>query len=227
DCPAVFVPARSLSSICRQPKHKRAQMPDKVAFVVDDDAAVRQGLRFMLRAAGYSVEAFPSAHSFLADYDPRRGGCLLLDVRMPEMTGLELQQQLNVRGWRIPVMFITGHGTVPLAIAAMKAGAFDFIEKPLREDALLESIERALQWNDVAYEERLERATLQARAALLTPREREVFELVAAGEPNKVIARNLCISFRTVELHRAHIIEKLQARSLSDLIRMGIIMNSN
>jgi len=203
-------------------------MPDKTVFVVDDDTAVRQGLRFMLRAAGYGVEAFPSAHAFLENYDPRQGGgCLLLDVRMPQMTGLELQQQLNVRGWRIPVIFITGHGTVPLAISAMKAGAFDFVEKPLREDALLESIERALLWNDRAYEERLERATLQARAALLTPREREVFELVVAGEPNKVIARHLGISFRTVELHRAHIIEKLQARSLSDLIRMGIIMSSS
>jgi two-component system response regulator FixJ len=202
-------------------------MPHKTVFVVDDDAAVRQGLRFMLRAAGYSVEALPSARSFLEDYDPRRGGCLLLDVQMPQMTGFELQQRLNVHGWRIPVIFITGHGTVPLAIAAMKAGAFDFIEKPLREDVLLESIERALHWNDRAYEERLERATLQVRATLLTAREREVFELVAAGEPNKVIARHLGISFRTVELHRAHIIEKLQARSLSDLIRMGIIMNSN
>jgi two-component system, LuxR family, response regulator FixJ len=201
-------------------------MPNETVFVVDDDTAVRQGLRFMLRAAGYSVEAFPSARSFLEDYDPRRGGCLLLDVQMPQMTGLELQQRINVRGWRIPVIFITGHGTVPLAISAMKAGAFDFIEKPLREDALLESIERALHWNDRAYEERLERATLQARVASLTPREREVFELVARGEPNKVIARHLGISFRTVELHRAHIIEKLQARSLSDLIRMGIIINS-
>jgi two-component system response regulator FixJ len=206
---------------------KRALMPDKAVFVVDDDAAVREGLRFMLRAAGYSVEAFPSARSFLDDYDPRRGGCLLLDIRMPRMTGPELQQQLNLRGWRIPVIFITGHGTIPLAIAAMKAGAFDFIEKPLREDALIESIERALHRNDTAYEERLERAALLARAALLTPREREVFELVAVGEPNKVIARRLGISFRTVELHRAHIIEKLQARSLSDLIRMGIIMNSD
>ena len=202
-------------------------MPDKAVFVVDDDAAVRQGLRFMLRAAGYTVEAIPSALSFLEDYNPRRGGCLLLDVQMPQMSGLDLQQQLNVRGWRIPVIFITGHGTVSLAIAAMKAGAFDFIEKPLREDALLESIERALHWNDRAYEERLERATLQLRAALLTLREREVFELVATGEPNKVIARRLGISFRTVELHRAHISEKLQARSLSDLIRMGLIINSD
>jgi two-component system, LuxR family, response regulator FixJ len=179
----------------------------------------------MLRAAGYSVEAFPSAHSFLEDYDPRREGCLLLDVQMPHMSGLDLQQRLNLRAWRIPVIFITGHGTVPLAIAAMKAGAFDFIEKPLREDALLESIDRALHWGDKAYEERLERASLEGRAALLTPREREVFELVAAGEPNKIIAGHLGISFRTVELHRAHIIEKLQARGLSDLIRMAIILN--
>jgi FixJ family two-component response regulator len=200
-------------------------MPDKNVFVVDDDAAVRQGLRFMLRAAGYSVEAFPSARSFLEDYDPRRGGCLLLDIQMAQMNGIELQQRLNVYGWRIPVIFITGHGTVPLAIAAMKAGAFDFIEKPLREEALIESIERALHWNDRAYEDRLERATLQLRLGMLTPREREVFELVATGEPNKVIARHLGISFRTVELHRAHIVEKLQARSLADLIRMGIIMN--
>jgi len=203
-------------------------MPDKTVFVIDDDAGVRQGLRFMLRAAGYSVEAFPSARSFLEDYHPRRSGCLLLDIQLPQMSGLELQQTLNLRGWRIPVIFITGHGTVPLAIAAMKAGAFDFIEKPLREDALVESIERALRWNDRAYEERLERATLQTRAVSLTPREREVFELVAAGEPNKAIAHHLRISFRTVELHRAHIIQKLQARSLSDLIRMAmIIMNSD
>ena len=203
-------------------------MPDKTVFVIDDDAGVRQGLRFMLRAAGYSVEAFPSARSFLEDYHPRRSGCLLLDIQLPQMSGLELQQTLNLRGWRIPVIFITGHGTVPLAIAAMKAGAFDFIEKPLREDALVESIERALRWNDKAYEERLERATLQTRAVSLTPREREVFELVAAGEPNKAIAHHLRISFRTVELHRAHIIQKLQARSLSDLIRMAmIIMNSD
>jgi len=203
-------------------------MPDKTVFVVDDDTAVRQGLRFMLRTAGYGVEAFPSAHAFLENYDPRQGGgCLLLDVRMPQMTGLELQQQLNVRGWRIPVIFITGHGTVPLAIAAMKAGAFDFIEKPLREAALLESIERAQHWNDKAYEERLERAALESRAALLTPRERDVFELIATGEPNKVIARHLGISFRTVELHRAHIIEKMKARSLSDLIRMSMIIRNS
>src|SRR5262245_54124046 len=218
---AALAPARSSSSICQQPKQKRASMPDSAVFVVDDDGAVRQGLRFMLRTAGYGVEAFASARSFLEDYDPRRGGCLLLDIRMPQMTGLELQQQLNVRGWRIPVIFITGHGTVPLAIAAMKAGAFDFIEKPLREDVLLESIERSLHWNDRAYEERLERATLQVRAASLTPREREVFELVATGEPNKVIARHLGISFRTVELHR------LPVHPVRDRVLQGLVQKES
>jgi len=199
-------------------------MPDKTVFVVDDDAAVRKGLSFLLCAAGYWVEAFSSALAFLEAYDPRRSGCLVLDVQMPGMTGIELQQQLNVRGWRIPIIFITGHGTVSLAVAAIKAGAFDFVEKPLREDALLECTERALHWNNTAREERLESVQLQARAALLTEREREVLDLVAAGEPNKVIARHLSISFRTVELHRAHIIEKLQSRGLSGLIRMAIIL---
>ena len=201
-------------------------MPDKTVFVVDDDAAVRKGLSFLLRSAGYTVETFPSALAFLEAYDPRRTGCLLLDVQMPRMSGVELQQQLNVRGWRIPVVFITGQGTVSLAVAAIKAGAFDFVEKPLRDDALLECIERARNWNDRVQEERLESVQLQARAALLTEREREVLDLVAAAEPNKVIARHLGISFRTVELHRAHIIEKLQARGLSDLIRMAIILKT-
>jgi two-component system response regulator FixJ len=199
----------------------------RTVFVVDDDSAVRKGLKFLLRTAGYVVEIFSSGSFFLENYDPERGGCLLVDVQMPQMTGLELQQQINIRGWRIPVIFITGHGTIGLAIAAIKGGAFDFFEKPLHEVALFECIEQSLNWSDMAYEERLERATLRARIVLLTAREREVFELVAAGDPNKVIARHLGISFRTVELHRAHIIEKLQARSLSDLIRMGVILNSD
>ena len=202
-------------------------MPDKTVFVVDDDAAVRQGLRFMLRAAGYSVEAFPSARSFLEDYDPRRGGCLVLDVQMPQISGLELQQRLNVRGWRIPVIFITGHGTVPLAIAAMKAGAFDFIEKPLREDTLLENIERALHWNDRAYEERLERATLQTRAALLTPRELEVLQMIVDGKSNKEIATALDLSANTVAVHRANIMNALGIHKTAELvvyaIRSGLV----
>lgn len=193
-------------------------------FVVDDDEAVRQGLVFLLRSARHEVEAFPSAAAFLEGCDPGRRGCLLLDMRMPGMTGLELQHALNARGWRIPAIFITGHATVPMAIAAMKAGAFDFIEKPLRDDALLESVARALRRDEAGSEARRRSADLDARAASLTPREREVLGLVAAGEPNKIIARRLGISFRTVELHRSHILEKMQARGLSDLIRMAILL---
>jgi two-component system, LuxR family, response regulator FixJ len=192
--------------------------------VVDDDAAVRSGLVFLLQAAGYAVHPFPSAAAFLDGYEPARRGCLLLDVRMPHMTGLELQNELNARGWQIPAIFITGHGTVPIAIAAMKAGAFDFIEKPLREAVLLESVERALRRAETTHEEGLQVAELKTRAALLTAREREVLDLVATGESNKAIARRLGISFRTVELHRSHILEKMQARTASELVRMAILL---
>jgi two-component system response regulator FixJ len=199
-------------------------VPPETVFIVDDDAAVRRGLSFLLQTAGLGVETFASAAAFLEDYQPHRRGCLLLDIRMPRMTGLELQQVLNARGWRIPTIFITGHGTVPMAIAAMKAGAFDFIEKPLRDEALLESVHRALRFEESNREERLERAEITARAALLTSREREVLEMVAAGEPNKIIGRRLGISFRTVELHRSHILGKMQAQTLAELIRMALLV---
>lgn len=200
-------------------------MPDRSVFIVDDDEAVRKGLTFLLRTAEYEVEVFPSAAAFLETYDPKRGGCLLLDVRMPRMTGLELQQELNARSWTLPTIFITGHATVPIAIAAMKAGAFDFIEKPLRDDTLIESVERALNWDQTRREERLQLAALKARATLLTTREREILELAAMGEPNKIIARRLGISFRTVELHRSHILVKMEARTLAELIRMSILLD--
>lgn len=202
-------------------------MSDRTVFVVDDDEAVRRALSFLLSAAGHAVEAFPSAPAFLDGYDPQRRGCLLLDLRMPHMTGLELQLELNARSWRIPAIFITGHGTVPVAIAAMKAGAFDFIEKPLRDDALLESVERALGWDETTWQDHLRLEQLKARAALLTPRESEVLDLVARGDPNKVIARRLGISFRTVEMHRSHILEKLEVRTLSELIRTAILLQDS
>lgn len=202
-------------------------MKNRTVFIVDDDNGVRKGLAFLLRAAGHAVDAFSSAADFLENYHPTRQGCLLLDVRMPHMTGLELQHELNARAWRIPAIFITGHATVPLAIAAMRAGAFDFIEKPPHENALLESVDRALRWDEVTREERLRIIALKERATRLTTREREVLELVAYGEPNKIIARKLGISFRTVELHRSHILEKMQARTLSDLIRIAILLGSD
>ena len=198
---------------------------DKTVFVIDDDEAVRKGLTFLLRAAEHTVETFGSAADFLNAYDAQRRGCLVLDVRMPEMTGLDLQREINARGWHIPTIFITGHGTVPIAIAAMKAGAFDFIEKPLRGDALIETLDRAFSQDHAHRQERLELASLNTRAALLTAREREILKLVATGESNKLIARHLGISFRTVELHRSHILEKMGARTLAELIRMAILLD--
>lgn len=201
-------------------------MPNRTVFVVDDDVAVRNGLRFLLHTAGYRADVFPTAPAFLDAYEPSRGGCLVLDVQMPSMNGLELQQELSRRGWRIPVIFITGHGTIPLAIEAIKAGASEFIEKPLREDVVLECIHRVLTSRDAAGEERRLRAQLQMRAVTLTPREREVLSLVGSGDPCKLIARQLGISFRTVEGHRAHIMEKLGARGPSDLVRFASIIRS-
>lgn len=200
---------------------------ESTIFVVDDDEAVRKGLTFLLRTANHPVETFSAAPAFLDTYDPTRRGCLLLDVRMPRMTGLELQQELNSRGWTIPAIFMSGHATVPIAIAAMKAGAFDFIEKPLRDDALLETVERALQWDTTRRVDRLHLAELKTRAASLTAREREVLDLAADGEPNKEIARRLGISFRTVELHRSHILEKMRARTTSELLRMAILLSQD
>lgn len=202
-------------------------MPHDSVFVVDDDAVIRDALEFLLRTIGYRVEAFPSAQGFLNSYHPERGGCLLLDAQLPSMSGLELQRELNRRGWRLPVIFVTGHGTIPMAINVTKAGAFDLIEKPVRAEALLDCVRRALEESDAARAERLLRVQMEARAASLSTREREVMALVAAGEPSKAIARQLGISFRTVEVHRANIMHKLQARSPADLIRLASVIASS
>ena len=199
-------------------------MRDRIVFVVDDDAAVRSALTFLLTAAGHAVESVASASAFLETYDPNHQGCVILDVRMPGMTGLELQQELNARGWRIPTIFITGHGTVPIAVAALRAGAFEFLEKPLRDDALLDSVGRALARGETLRRHAAKRMELEARARLLTPRERDVMRLVVEGDDNKSIARRLGISYRTVEIHRARVMEKMQARSLSELVRMVIVL---
>jgi FixJ family two-component response regulator len=143
---------------------------------------------------------------------------------MPHMTGLQLQQQLNSRGWRIPTIFITGHSSVPIAIAALRAGAFEFLEKPLREDYLLESVERAFERDEAVRQQLAILAKIASRIGSLTPREHEIMRLIVDGEPNKAIARRLEISFRTVEIHRARVMEKMRARSLSDLVRMVITL---
>jgi two-component system response regulator FixJ len=196
-------------------------------YVVDDDQAVRDGLKALLTVSGYQVEPFDSAESFLAAIDRGATGCAILDIRMPGMNGLELQRELKRRGMALPVVIVTGHGDVPLAVAALKAGAVDFIEKPFDSDALLASIEEALRRGAAALASAFDRDTVMTRVAQLTPREREVLDLVVAGHPNKVVADRLGIAVRTVEIHRARVMEKMQARNLSELIRMAILLEQN
>jgi two-component system, LuxR family, response regulator FixJ len=195
-------------------------------FVVDDDDAVRGSLRLLLKSVGLAAQPFGSAQDFLEHYSPDQPGCLVLDVRMPGMSGLELQQQLNVRGAVIPVIFITGHGDVPMAVEAMQHGAFDFLQKPFRDQDLIDRIQRALE-KDRGYRQELrKREQIRERRDSLTPREQEVLELVTSGKANKVMAADLGVSQRTVEIHRARVMEKMGAASLAQLVRMVIDLRS-
>src|SRR6201997_2404311 len=189
-------------------------------FVVDDDEAVRSSLRLLLKSVGLAATALPTAQEFLAKYDPQQPGCLVLDVRMPGMSGLELQEQLNMRGAIIPVIFITGHGDVPMAVEAMQQGAFDFLQKPFRDQDLIERVQRALAKDQLNRAELSERAKVRERFDSLTPREREVLALVTSGKANKVMAADLNVSQRTVEIHRARVMEKMGASSVAQLVRM-------
>ncbi len=191
-------------------------------FVVDDDEAVRTSLRLLLKSVGLQVETFSSGQEFLDQYDPDRSGCLVLDIRMPGMSGLELQQHLNDRHSIMPIVFITGHGDVPMAVEAMQAGAVDFIQKPFRDQDLIDRINRALEKDKAMRAELRERDEIRRRMSQLTPREREVLELVTQGKANKVIAGDLNVSQRTVEIHRARVMEKMGAASLAHLVRMVI-----
>ena len=188
-------------------------------FIVDDDPAVRDAVSLLLRTSGLTVATFASAASFLASTAAQQPGCLVLDVRMPGMSGLDLQKQIQAQGCRMPIVFMTGHGDVPMAIRAMKGGAFDFLEKPFQGEILLERVREALVLDARQRARQARRAEAAARLALLSPREREVMDRVAAGQYNKVIAAELGISLSTVEIHRKRVMEKLQAESLSDLIR--------
>jgi two-component system response regulator FixJ len=197
-------------------------MADEIVFVVDDDADVRESLCALLESAGLAAEAHESARAFLAAYQPARSGCLIADIRMPDMDGLELQEELNRRSAGLPVIVVTGHADVPLAVRAMKAGAVDLIEKPYDDDRLLASVRRALAQALDARQQAAAAEVAKSRIASLSVRERQVLELLVAGEPNKIIAFQLEISPRTVEIHRAHVMEKMEARSLSDLVRSAI-----
>ncbi len=192
----------------------------QTVIVVDDDDAVRNSLRLLLKSAGIHAEVAESAREYLGRFDANQGGCLLLDVRMPGMSGLELQQELNMRGATIPVIFITGNGDIPMAVEAMQHGAFDFLQKPFRDQDLLDRVQRALA-RDTENRTRLRHTDrIRERLASLSPREREVLELVTQGKANKMVASDLGVSQRTVEIHRAHVMQKMEASSLAELVRM-------
>ncbi|MEJ2425502.1 MAG: response regulator transcription factor [Candidatus Thiodiazotropha sp.] len=194
-------------------------------FVVDDDQAMRNSLKWLIESVSMQVETFESANAFIQSYYPGRSGCLLLDVRMPGMSGLELQEYLLVNQIAIPVIIITGHGDVPMAVRAMKAGAVDFIEKPFNDELLLESIRQAMALDARQRDMQAQRAEIATRLARLTPREHEVMVMVTNGQANKEIANTLGVSSKTVEAHRARVMEKMEADSLAELVRMAINAN--
>jgi RNA polymerase sigma factor (sigma-70 family) len=205
-------------------KHRSKLLPMSerapTIHVVDDDAAARSSLRLLLKSLGLNAVAYDSAAAFLTDYDPGQPGCLLLDIRMPGMSGLDLQQELNRRGTISPVIFITGHGDVAMAVEAMQHGAFDFLQKPFREHELLDRVQKALARDSAIREQLRGHDAMRARLETLTAREREVLDLVAKGASNKVIARELGISQRTVEIHRSRVMEKMNAESVAQLVHM-------
>jgi two-component system response regulator FixJ len=196
-------------------------------FVVDDDGAVRSSLRLLLKSVGLAVSAFDSAQAFLDAYSQQWAGCILLDVRMPGMSGPVLQEQLALLGSRLPVIFITGHGDVSMAVEAMQKGAFDFVEKPFHDQELLDRVHGALAEDAQVRRQLAEQEEIRNRLESLTSREREVLEQVTRGLSNKVMAYDLRISQRTIEIHRSRIMEKMQAPSLAQLVRMTRSMTTS
>ena len=191
--------------------------------VIDDDEAVRHSLAFLLGTTGFPVRAYASGEEFLCKASDLRAGCVLTDVRMPGMDGLALQRRLADIGVRLPVIVMTGHGDIPIAVQALKAGAVDFIEKPFDEDVLLAAVRNALAASRRDLERKAEAGRIAARLERLTPRELQVFHRLVAGQQNKAIAHDLGASPRTVEVHRGRIMEKMAARNLSELVRMALV----
>jgi FixJ family two-component response regulator len=197
---------------------------DQTVFIVDDDEGVRDGLSLLLATVGQSCELYECGQEFLDAYDGSKRGCLLLDIRMPRMTGLDLQKKLLEQGSKVPIIFITGHGDIPMAVEAMRRGALDFIRKPFREHDLLERINEALDIDENSHRKELYRQQVAERLSTLSEREREVFDRVAEGHMNKVIAGDLGISERTVEVHRGQVMKKLEVKTLAQLVRIKIDM---
>jgi FixJ family two-component response regulator len=194
-------------------------------YVVDDDDGMRRALDTLLSTVGYTTAVFSAPSEFLAKFKTDASGCLVLDIRMPDMSGLELQQHLNRIGSMLPVIFITGHGDVPMAVQAMKEGAFEFIQKPFRDQDLLDRINHALKQDSENRSTVARRAEVLQRLESLTPRERQVMDMVVDGAANKVIAIDLDLSERTVEIHRAKVMEKMGARSVAHLVRLHLTMS--
>jgi len=190
-------------------------------FLVDDDDDLRRATMRLLASFEFSVRAFASAEELLAAFDAKLAGCLLLDLRLPGQSGLELQRTLDTMGSTLPIVFLTGHADVPTSVVAMKNGAIDFLEKPVREEALVAALERALELDAKTRAERGQRAVVERRYSTLTQREREVLVEIVAGKLNKQAARELGIAERTVKLHRARVLEKMGAGSVADLVRMA------
>lgn len=199
---------------------------EATVFIVDDDAAVRDSLAFLMQSVGLTTDSFDSADSFLQASPIQRAGCLLLDIRMPGMSGLELQGVLEERGIHLPVIFISGHADVPMAVRALKAGAFDFVEKPFNDQLLLDCVQRAIEADRQQRQSEAQLDEWRALMATLTPREQEVMELVVDGAANKVISAALGVSLKTVEAHRARVMDKLKADSISHLVRMSVVLKA-
>jgi len=200
---------------------------DAVVHLIDDDDGVRQAVAFLLTTSGFAVRVYESAVAFLDALPTLQPGCIVTDVRMPETDGLELQRQLKLRGVGLPVIVITGHADVPLAVEAMKAGAIDFIEKPFNDEKLLSAIRVAIDRHARDSRRDDEIAVIRAKLDALSPREREVLDGLVAGLPNKTIAYDLKISARTVEVHRANLMARMGASSLADLVRMAFVIRSD
>lgn len=192
---------------------------EQLVYIVDDDEALRDSLIWLLESTGFKATAFDSAEAFLAAWSPHMSGCLVLDIRMPGMSGLELHERLISRRSTLPIIFITGHGDVPMAVSALKKGAMDFIEKPFNDQEMLGLIRTALSEERKRHDARQHEADAQRRIEQLTPREREVLELIVAGRLNKQIADDLGISIKTVEVHRARVMEKMCVNSLAELVQ--------
>ena len=198
-------------------------MEGQTIHVIDDDDAVRESLSFLLETSGYAVAAYDSANAFLENLPPSQGACVITDIRMPGLTGLELAAKLKAQGFPAPIIVITGHGDIPLAVEAMKAGAADFIEKPFDDGAILRAIQAAFEIRRPSAPLTGEFAEVGQRLEALSTRERQVLDRLVAGQPNKVVARDLGISPRTVEVYRANVMTKMHAGSLSELVRMVVL----